>query len=240
MKRIILLPVFLFVLSAHVNAWEIDTKLPLDKKTSDKIAQKLNRAIAKAAQAHYHTASAPARTAEAQTAVCHLCGENIESPAQHCAATDYTGLCSPAPAPTRTQAPTQESVCPQCGREYTIDETYHGIPHQCTAPAKADCKRSGNGGEPETDPVFVECDEPAQTGGNGGEPATEYFYVAGEEAGQGGNGGEPEGTYYQEVDTHVLQQAKALLQADRAEHGGQAKHTLEYYYKQAAAKAKQK
>lgn len=86
---------------------------------------------------------------------CAACGEEILDPAQHCAATGYTGLCSPSAEPVRPETtPAVPSVCPVCGQEYTIDEKYHGAEHRCT-PKTKQLYRGANGGEPQT-PSYVE------------------------------------------------------------------------------------
>lgn len=163
---------------------------------------------------------------------CAACGERIADPAQHCAATGYTGLCSPSAEPVRPETtPAVPSVCPVCGHEYTIDEKYHGAEHRCT-PKTKQVYRGGNGGEPETDPVFIESGAPVNPGMNGGEPETEYFSVQEEERFQVANGGEPQTPSYVEINPNILHQAEARLQADRDAHDGRAQHSLGYYYHQ--------
>ena len=90
--------------------------------------------------------------------ICAVCGEEITDPAQHCKATDYTGLCTPVkptqPAPK--QADGKSTVCPRCHQTYTIDEMYHGVPHSCPAGKKSSGPTDG---EPQG-PTFQEIDEP--------------------------------------------------------------------------------
>lgn len=235
MKKLCLLPALLFILCAYVNAEDLENKLPLDKKTSNNISRQIKRALAQAVIQHNNQTPAPEQE---KKPICQACGEEIKEPHQHCAATEYTGVCTPALPAKDKQPAVAPCVCPRCGQEYTIDEKYHDVPHKCPQNA---IPRGGNGGEPETDPIFVGTDASTQTGGNGGEPETEYFYVVSEDPENSGNAGEPEGNYYLEVDMEGLQQAEALLKADRDEHEGQAQHTLEYYYKKVlSAKANQK
>ena len=70
---------------------------------------------------------------------CYRCGKSFR-PGQHCAKADYNALCAKDKAQEqalekaeqeRQQEAAKASVCPKCGEEYTIDELYHGVQHQC-------------------------------------------------------------------------------------------------------------
>ena len=65
--------------------------------------------------------------------ICARCGQDL-LPGQHCAAADYTNLCSDsAPVQEKQGAKAAASHCKKCGAQYTIDEKYHGVKHNCPA-----------------------------------------------------------------------------------------------------------
>lgn len=271
-KLTLLLPVLLCALTV-VSAQAQRLNIPPSEKTLKKIEANITNAIAKARrehqtraqqdQKHYCCACGQEITEAAQHCAateytglcsdhcdkaaetapgayvphCAACGEEIREEAQHCAATEYTGLCSVSPVkPSRQAPPADPAVCPVCGHAYTIDEKYHGVEHVCPV-KQTSAQRGGNGGEPESEPVFIECGEPARQGMNGGEPETEYF-VNEEESVQQANGGEPQLPGYTELDQEVLLQARKRLQADYKAHNGRAQHSLGYYYKQVLSEQK--
>ena len=70
---------------------------------------------------------------EEQAPVCCRCGEEILSKGQHCAASGYVSLCTTQEYQPAKRTDSVPSVCPKCGKAYTIDEKYHGAKHVCQA-----------------------------------------------------------------------------------------------------------
>lgn len=80
----------------------------------------------------------PAIGADTKAATCYRCGKSFR-PGQHCKAADYNAFCAQNPAQERalqqaakkqaTQA--DATVCPKCGKKYTLDELYHDVAHDC-------------------------------------------------------------------------------------------------------------
>ena len=81
----------------------------------------------------------PASKADASKHTCYRCGKSFRA-GQHCSATGYTTLCANSAKQEqelkkaeaqRKQEAEKASVCPKCGKHYTIDEIYHGLSHSC-------------------------------------------------------------------------------------------------------------
>lgn len=81
----------------------------------------------------------PASKADAAKHTCYRCGKSFRA-GQHCSATGYTTLCANSAKQEqelkkaeaqRKQEAEKASVCPKCGKHYTIDEIYHGLSHSC-------------------------------------------------------------------------------------------------------------
>ena len=68
---------------------------------------------------------------------CRYCNSEIKSRGQHCAAFDYTRLCSKKSKALsyeqykRINKANQNMFCTKCGEELTVDERFHGAKHQC-------------------------------------------------------------------------------------------------------------
>lgn len=99
-----------------------------EKQTVSKVAKAVEQAALKARQ-------------KAQQKICAYCGEEITSRYQHCSAKNYTGLCSETKEEYKSPATSaQDSRCPKCGEELTIDERYHGVKHHCNPAAEQQTK----------------------------------------------------------------------------------------------------
>ena len=81
----------------------------------------------------------PNAEAAAKAHTCYRCGKSFRA-GQHCSETGYTALCANSPEQERAlqqaeeeriQKAAENSVCPKCGKAYTIDERYHHVTHIC-------------------------------------------------------------------------------------------------------------
>ena len=79
----------------------------------------------------------PAVKSYAKTVTCYRCGKSFRA-GQHCKAAGYNAFCAATPEQERAlQQAAQEaqqaddSVCPKCGKQYTLDERYHDVAHNC-------------------------------------------------------------------------------------------------------------
>ena len=81
----------------------------------------------------------PNAEAAAKAHTCYRCGKSFRA-GQHCSETGYTALCANSPEQEqalqqaeeeRIQKAAENSVCPKCGKAYTIDERYHHVTHIC-------------------------------------------------------------------------------------------------------------
>lgn len=79
----------------------------------------------------------PAVKSDVKTATCYRCGKSFRA-GQHCKAAGYNAFCAATPEQERAlqqaaQEPQQDkdTVCPKCGKKYTLDELYHDVAHDC-------------------------------------------------------------------------------------------------------------
>ena len=201
----------LFTVAVCANA-QVGKAPKKDTKTSAKLENILQKRALKARKA-------------AKTEKCRWCGEPVVE-GRRCSA-DPDLYCMPAPKRVKAkkvqkaaQPVKQQTNCPKCGAEYSIDELYHGIPHECE-----------NSGEPEAGYYWVESSATEQNDASDGEPHSNLVSVRGYED---PHYGEPEMDPLQELDLSIANQAEVLLQKDRDANNGNAKHDFEYYYTQVA------
>ena len=201
----------LFTVAVCANA-QVGKAPKKDAKTSAKLENILQKRALKARKA-------------AKTEKCRWCGEPVVE-GRRCSA-DPDLYCMPAPKRVKAkkvqkaaQPVKQQTNCPKCGAEYSIDELYHGTPHECE-----------NSGEPEAGYYWVESSATEQNDASDGEPHSNLVSVRGYED---PHYGEPEMDPLQELDLSIANQAEVLLQKDRDANNGNAKHDFEYYYAQVA------
>ena len=81
----------------------------------------------------------PAPKDASKNHTCYRCGKSFR-PGQHCSAADYNAFCAKdaeqekaleQAEQERQEQADQDSYCPKCGAEYSIDELYHGVRHTC-------------------------------------------------------------------------------------------------------------
>ena len=81
----------------------------------------------------------PAPKDASKNHTCYRCGKSFR-PGQHCSAADYNAFCAKdaeqekaleQEEQERQEQAAQDSYCPKCGAEYSIDELYHGVRHTC-------------------------------------------------------------------------------------------------------------
>ena len=174
--------------------------------------------------------------------ICYRCGQNFTR-GQKCPETQYHRFCAEnyrqeevikreqnfiskedraakkaakkaKKAQQQQQTRDENKYCPQCGEEYDIDVLYHGMQHHCATPAN----------EPKQEEVSSTREEAAINYSD-----FRYYHEHGHEFIE-----EPELPYSQGLDDAIAVKAETLLQKDRDDHNGRAKHSFEYYYQQVA------
>jgi len=156
---------------------------------------------------------------------CTACGEEITASHQHCSATDYTGLCTAAPAQKGADAP----VCAACGEEIT-DSYQHCSAADYTGLCSASPKRPQTDKSASVEPSACPRCGQAYTIDEKYHGQTHHCQFLGDRE-------EPQPATFENPD--IIYQAEELLQADRDAHGGNAVHSLEYYYQLLTAKQAQ-
>lgn len=262
MKKTYILLAALLTCTAVLAAAQSFKMPPTEKQLSalkNNITRSLERASEEYRRNQKRSKSMPANVNQKADNVCAYCGEEITNPCQHCATQNSVGLCTPCavesePAPNNSLP----GVCPDCGHPYTIDEQYHGVPHECSQGKAEVCAECGE----EISGPYQHCRAQDFTGicyPNNKKPEVKTNNA--EHAGCCPDCGHPytideqhhgvphecpaQKTHasdnWEDADPEALVQAETLLQADRDAHNGAAEHNLEYYYKQVvSANAKQK